>query len=493
MRDGGPEAIGQRLFALGLAAASAVGLVLGGTTLAREPLGNDEIASLALVSRSFGSFLSDFTASQSAGLLFHVVLWPFAQLGGPSSWALRLPSLLAFAVAIVVCGLVGARLAGRSVGLSAALFLAVCPFAVFHAQDARMYTFALCFSLVALWCLLRALERPGVGRWAAYAGAVAAVGYSHEFALLGLVAHVPFVLADPRRRARRDFLVALCGAAALLVPLAIVAAANAGSDPLYYVTRPGLQAVSDVILLFAGSRPGVAVCLVVIAVGVIASRLPRLRSTLEIRPGTVWALALWLLVPFAALFLVSQARAVLLPRYLIPSAAAACLALAIALWLLRQPFAVAGCALVGAALLYGSVQGVRTLDRPDWPGVARLLAARTDGRPIVFVGGQRNAAAFLYYAPEFGVERDALPWTQAELDRLPESLAIIDRDNDVDDLRALLEEGPTWVVEQGALPAEAQEEFDRFLGACDTAEREEFRSIAVGLVSNCPGVETASE
>ena len=466
-----------------------LGVALAGLTLAREPLGNDEIASLALVSRSLGSFFADFASSQSAGLLFHAVLWPVVHLAGESATALRLPSLAAFGAAIVVCGLVGARLGGRVVGVSAALLLAVCPFAVLHAQDARMYALALCLSLVALWCLLRALERPSPTRWIVYALSVALLGYTHELALLGLVAHAVFVVADGRRRVRVQFATALAGAALALVPLALMSAANADSDPLYYVTNPGLSVVEDVALVFAGSRAGVAVFVVLFVACTLAAVLGGGRGLRPEVPGTLTALAVWLVVPFTLLFVVSQLRPILLPRYVIPSAAAACLLTALLLWRLRPTLAVTGLAVAVAALGYGAVQVVRTLDRPDWESAARYLDARTtDARRIVFVGGQRNAASFLYYAPRYGVPRDRLPWTQEELDRLPPTLVIIDRDNDVGDLRAALGRLPAWVVEQGALSPGTQERFDRLLDTCETRSRSSFRAISVSLVTRCtPG------
>ena len=485
-----PVQISPRAFAYGVAASVGIGVALAGATLAREPLWNDEIASVALVSRPFGSLLSEFASTHSVGMLFHIALWPVVALGGVSSGWLRLPSLLAFAAAIVVCGLVGARLGGRAVGLCAALFLAVCPFAVLYGQEARMYAFALLFSLVAFWCLLRALELPGRGRWAAYAVAVAAVGYSHEFALLTLIGHLPLVLAAPRREGRREFALALGGAALLLAPLAFVVARIYGSDPLYWVSKPGFQTISDTVLLFAGSRAGVALCAVVIGVGV-AVELLRRRSAgpaePHVPPGVPMALLLWLVVPFAVLFVVSQAKPILVPRYVVPSAAAACLALALSVGILRRPLALAGALAVAAVLVYGSVQNGRELTRPDWPGVASWLEdRRADDQRIVFVGGQRNTAAFLYYAHGFGVKRDELPWTEAELAELPDSIAIIDKDNDVEDLSGALAEAPAWVVEQGTLPAETQQGFDQYLASCESTTQMVFRGISVRLLSECP-------
>ncbi|MCZ7590371.1 MAG: glycosyltransferase family 39 protein [Gaiella sp.] len=481
--------ISARAFTLGLTAVVGSGLVLGGATIAREPLGNDEIASLALVSRPVGAFASDFVSSQSAGMLFHAVLWPIVALGGVSSFWLRLPSLLAFAGAIAVCGLVGARLGGRAVGLCAALFLSVCPFAILHAQDARMYSFALLFSLLAFWALLRSLETPTGARWATYAATVAATGYSHEFALLTVVAHVPLVLADTRATTRKQFALALVGSAAILVPLGAVSLHNRGLDPLYYVTAPGVAAIEDTVLVIVGSRPAVAACALVIASGIVAAlRMRRAFTASERRRGSAIAvsLALWLVGPFALLFAASQIDPIFSPRYVISSAAAACLGIALLLAFLPRRLGVAGVFVIALAFGYGTIQQSRSLDRADWPGAATWLRSTAGAGPIVLVGGQRNAAALLYYSPGLGVPRTELPWTEAELARLPPKLTLIDRDNSVSDLRAAVSRTPAWVVEQGRVAPGLQRAFDAFLDSCQTAAEAELRLISIRRVVRCP-------
>jgi hypothetical protein len=57
--------------------------------------------------------------------------------------------------------------------------------------------FFLLFSLLAVWTLLGALESPSFPRWLAYSLSVAALGYSHDLALLSVLAH-PLLLVAPR-------------------------------------------------------------------------------------------------------------------------------------------------------------------------------------------------------------------------------------------------------------------------------------------------------
>jgi hypothetical protein len=367
----------------------------------------------------------------------------------------------------------------------------VFPFGVVHAQDARMYTFALLFSLASFWLLLRALEQPSIGRWAAYAAAVAATGYSHEFALLGLIGQLPLVLVSARRESRNEFALALGSAAILLVPLAVISARNFGADPLYYISAPGLQEVSDTMLLFGGSRPGVAICVLVILSGVVWSVVGWRRRDVGTRARTypvagAWlAVCLWLVAPFVVLFLASQLKPLLASRYVFPSSAAACLALALALGFLRLRVA-AIVPVVVAALAYGAVQNARALERPDWPAAAEWLARhRLDDR-VILVGGQRNAAAVVYYMPSLGIERAGLPWTDAELAALPPAFVLIDRDNDIGDLRAALSTTPVAVVRQGSVEREKQERFDALVDSCVFSDGADFRGITIRVIVRCP-------
>lgn len=237
MHDAQPS---DRGFALGVVAIVGVALGLGGWFLTREPLWDDELDSLALAGRPFGELLGTLPEEHN-GALFHLALWPIVHAGRTGSAWLRLLALIAFAAAVALCALVGARLAGRAAGLVAAGLLALNPFAVAFAHEARMYAFALCLSLLAAWALLRALERPSATRWAAYTLSLAAAGYAHDFALLTAAAH-PFLVWGVRRSgAWRGYVAALGGALVLLLPLALLAASDWGSNPLYWVSRPAFE------------------------------------------------------------------------------------------------------------------------------------------------------------------------------------------------------------------------------------------------------------
>ena len=93
---------------------------------------------------------------------------------GDSVVALRVPSALAMVGAAACVALLGQRLFGRGVGVTAGIVFAVLPAVTRFGQEARSYAFVVLFAALASLLLLRALDRPGALRWGGYAAAVLA-------------------------------------------------------------------------------------------------------------------------------------------------------------------------------------------------------------------------------------------------------------------------------------------------------------------------------
>ena len=73
--------------------------------------------------------------------LYFSIMLAWMHLFGSSEFALRLPSVLISTLTIPVVYLLGHKLAGRSVGLIAALIFAIAPMELYYAQEARTYAF----------------------------------------------------------------------------------------------------------------------------------------------------------------------------------------------------------------------------------------------------------------------------------------------------------------------------------------------------------------
>src|SRR5262249_21919452 len=98
---------------------------------------------------------------------------------GDSDIALRIPSLLAMAVAGGMVGALGARLSGRLAGLLAGIVFALLPSTSRFAVEARPYALTVPVAIAATGLLLWAWEQPDPGRWSGYAVAVAVLGLLH--------------------------------------------------------------------------------------------------------------------------------------------------------------------------------------------------------------------------------------------------------------------------------------------------------------------------
>jgi hypothetical protein len=94
-----------------------------------------------------------------------------------------LPCLLGIA-AIPLVFVVGRRvLSDPWAGLIAAFLFAISPFQIYYAQELRIYAFVVVMGLLALYCMLRALEEDRLKFWAGMVASLAVLLYSHYFSV----------------------------------------------------------------------------------------------------------------------------------------------------------------------------------------------------------------------------------------------------------------------------------------------------------------------
>ncbi|MFD3538708.1 hypothetical protein ACFWUQ_04315 [Streptomyces sp. NPDC058662] len=159
--------------------------------------------------------------------LYYLLMHGVFHLWDGGLWALRLPSVAATALAAAGVAAVGHRLAGDRAALLSGLGYAVLPPVQMYAQEGRSYALVAAAVVWATYLMLRE-------RWAAYALVLLVGCWLHEFAALALLAH-----AFTGRRSR-GWWVAAGAVAALLLPLALVSARQAGQQ-LGWLGRPGWE------------------------------------------------------------------------------------------------------------------------------------------------------------------------------------------------------------------------------------------------------------
>jgi hypothetical protein len=198
---GGASAAG---FGFGLAAIVALGAALRLPGL-DAGLWLDEVLTLVdHVRLPWGTLLTTYdTENQHFGFTLpaHFAVAAF----GESAWALRTPALACGVASLAALGWIGRLAVDRREGLLAALLLAVSYHHVWFSQNARGYSGALCFVLIATGFFLRARDADTAGRaatrpWVGYAVAIALAAWSHLTAVFVALAH--FALQAPRVFAR---------------------------------------------------------------------------------------------------------------------------------------------------------------------------------------------------------------------------------------------------------------------------------------------------
>lgn len=100
-----------------------------------------------------------------------------------SDFALRIPSFTFSLISVPLLFLLGRRLFNESVGLIAAFLLAISPFHIWYAQDARMYALQWMLSLISLLYFIRAVEAPDKKNIIGYSITTVAALYTHQFAV----------------------------------------------------------------------------------------------------------------------------------------------------------------------------------------------------------------------------------------------------------------------------------------------------------------------
>jgi mannosyltransferase len=398
-------------------------LVVGGYRLGGASLWRDEAYTLEVSRRSFGqiaSLLLHFDAVHGPYYLgMHVVV----SVLGTSEVALRLPSLIATALAAGALAALGQRLAQLSglpmppvTGLVAGLLFVAAPQTTYYAQDARPYGLVTLFAVVATWLLIVAISSGGGWWWAGYAAAIVLTGLMSLFALLILAAHGVTLLAAARRRTRLlPWLAAAVAAALVLSPLIVLGYAQ--DRTLSWVTRPGLGTVSTMVTLFAGSKALIALVAALALCG-IASGL----GSGRLRQVTIVTVALpWLVLPPFVLLAVSAVKPVYVERYVVFCQPALALLCAAGLAWAGRLIATTSAGRAAPALAWAApavILAVLALGLVGPQRTARLTSARPDnlrGVSAVVAANERPGDAVFYLPSEARVIAMAYPAPFAKL------------------------------------------------------------------------------
>ncbi len=251
-------------------------------------LWRDEIATLSAATRSFGDQIRLEREIDAVLGGYYALMRVWTTVFGTSEAALRLPSVLAMAVAAGAVAAIGARLFDRRAGLLAGLVFAVLPAVSRFGQEARPYAGVLAAATLSTLLLLRAAQGRRWTGWVAYGASILVVGVGNILALTVLLAHAAYVGYTAwshhgrprwtwlRRGPVPGWLIAAVLPVAVLAPLALLAgrqrsqvdwipaltvsAAGRWHDDLFLDASVGAAVIVLALLAVRGSVPATVLC-----------------------------------------------------------------------------------------------------------------------------------------------------------------------------------------------------------------------------------------
>ncbi|MFD0686675.1 glycosyltransferase family 39 protein [Actinomadura fibrosa] len=457
----------------GIPCALAAALGLWGAD--RLSLWRDEAVTVGVSQRSVGDILRLVSDVDAVHAAYYLLMHGVIALFGTGEFALRLPSIIAFAATAAGVAALGRRLVSLLGGLLAGVLYAASPFADRYAHEARPYAIATALAVLATLLLVRAVETGTWRRWGLYGAALALLGAVHLFALLVVPAHL-VALAGARRAVRR-WLVAVSGAGVALSGLIAVAASQ--RRVLEWVPRPGWRDARWLAEGFAGSP---ALLWLLGAAALAGAVSARRRGPVDVRMLAVP----WLVLPPAVLLAVSQFHPCYVNRYVIASLPA--FSLLAAAGLARLPRGTWAVALVAVAVLVAPRQDEVRRPETAWDQMreaSAIIGGRArQGDAVAYVPITKRLVAEAYPGP-FRELRDiglAVPPARAANFGGSEAGAaeLRDRLHDPAVRRVWLLEGE-WPVRDGTLDAQNRAKIDALEAGFPHREAWRVRGLTITL------------
>ena len=161
----------------------------------------DETVSIYLASFPLSEiFQQGMSLQEPNPPLYHLLLHLWMRVFGSGEGTVRMLSALLGTLYLPPLYLLGRRLFSSRVALLATMLAAINPFLVWYSQEARMYALVATLTLWSLYCFVRAVDTPRWSWWAAYTAVTVAGLYTHLYAVFILPAQLLFLLLSARGR-----------------------------------------------------------------------------------------------------------------------------------------------------------------------------------------------------------------------------------------------------------------------------------------------------
>ena len=393
-----PQPAGHRRRLLVAAAPAGLASALILTTISRPSMWADETATWSAATRGWSQLGRLLHHQDAVFAVYYAAMHVWTSLAGTSPLALRAPSAVAAVAAVFATGRLAQRRYGDAAGLAAGVALALNPFFMFFAIDARPYAIAALLGVLSTDALLTDNPR---GRWPPYAALSALGVLAHLYFVLFVMAQLLGLAVTDRPRARRALVAA---GPALLLAAAVGAVGWTQRAQVNWLPRTRPWDLLRWWQHLTGAGLAGAVVAVLAVVGLVALRVKR-RDLAVVAAGIV--------VPSLLLVTVSLRWPLYDTRYVVESAPLVAVAVGCGVARMFERAndiawagparAVAGAVTASAVVLSAAVTWA-ALDKPYFH--ENLAAAADELREVpansavAFVPGEARGALYYYLDPD---------------------------------------------------------------------------------------------
>ena len=392
-----------------------VGCWLRLTLLGQQSLWFDEADVVVRAQQDLMTVLRTFVQPGENGPLYNLLLHAWITVFGSSETAVRLPSAIAGVLTLPLIYVVGSRTLGPRVGLFAMGLLAISPYHVWYAQEAKMYALAVLLTLLSTALLIGALRHGTRRWWAAYVVATTLAFYLHVTTVLVFVAQSVFVLLTWRRwrERHRGWAVSVALLTLPYLPIALWAARVVGGEAITWQPAVSLgEMVRITATKFAVNRADLVteeratVLYAVLAlIGVVGAALLGRHREARSAEKTRWVLLFVLLVvlPIGGFYLLTLRQPLFSDRYLIMALPGYLLLVAAGVRLLERRLWLLAPIAVFAVIAYAWVP-LRDVNRStlsqkeDWRGAYAMVATYAEPDDLLLIHPGYLITTYEYYA-----------------------------------------------------------------------------------------------
>jgi 4-amino-4-deoxy-L-arabinose transferase-like glycosyltransferase len=302
-------------------AITALGLSLRLTCLTCKPFWFDEAFSVEVARVTLPNFLHLLWWREANMSLYYVLLRIWLWIGHSPFFIRSLSAVVASGTIPAIYWL-GLLLFDRRVALIAAALFAFNGYDVRYAQEARSYALFVILATLSSGFLIAYLREPTRRSRTAYIVCSVLAVYAHFYALLLIGAHWIAVRWRAKPAENNEFEVSTYSQlrrAWIVIGIAVlpllIFVAKTGAGPLKWIHRPGLRDLAMFSIYFTDGRPLIyfSGCLLTL----ISLQKNLFKRTRQWEKWRVHFLFIWLLFPIVLTVLLSFARPVFLPRYMI--------------------------------------------------------------------------------------------------------------------------------------------------------------------------------